>query len=433
MLAREYFSFLETEREVELHQRVIAQPRAPFGCFSLRRALALGREEVRVSSPTAAPSSFHIEIAEETLRDLRERLARTRWPDEIQDAGWDYGTNLSFLQELVAYWQVGFDWRSREAGLNRLPHFRAEIDGLGIHFLHVRANEPGALPIILTHGWPSTFYEMWRLIPLLADPVAHGGRAGDAFDVVVPSLPGCGFSDIPRERGMTKTRIAALWAALMTDVLGYRHFAARGGDIGSGVTAWLAVDYPERVVGINVSDVLRPGIGPDSPPLSEAERLFLTEEAGWIRSEGGYDHIQATKPQTLAYALNDSPAGLAAWIVEKFRSWSDCGGDVLRRFSMDDLLTHLTIFWATGTINASNRLYFERDREPRFLAPEKRVPVPCAVTIFPGDIDRPPREWGERAYRVGRWTEMPRGGHFAAWEEPELLAKDICEFFRPLR
>ena len=346
---------------------------------------------------------------------------------------WDYGTSLPFLKELLAHWRDGFDWRAREAELNRLPHFRATIDGLGIHFVHARSKEARALPIILTHGWPSTFYEMSRLIPLLTDPAAHGGRPEDAFHVVVPSLPGCGFSDIPRRRGMTKTRIASLWASLITNVLGYERFAARGGDIGSGVTAWLAIDFPSRVVGIHVSDVLRPQIAPGSANLSEAERRFLAEEDAWVRDEGAYDHIQATKPQTLAYGLTDSPAGMAAWIVEKLRAWSDCGGDVRRRFTMDELCTLLTIYWATGTINAANRLYFDRDREPRRLAPGQRVEVPCAVTMFPADIDHPPREWGERAYRVVRWTEMPRGGHFAAWEEPQLLASDLREFFRPLR
>jgi pimeloyl-ACP methyl ester carboxylesterase len=386
-----------------------------------------------VPPEVSRPEPFRIEVEEEVLRDLRDRIGRTRWPDEIPEAGWDYGTNEGFLRGLLERWAGDFDWRAREAELNRLPHFRARIDGLGIHFVHVRSKEPGALPILLTHGWPGTFHEMSRLIPLLADPQAHGGRPEDAFHVVVPSLPGYGFSDIPRRRGMTKTRIAALWASLMTDVLGYRRFAARGGDIGSGVTAWLGVDFPERVVGIHVSDVLRPEIGPDSPPLSEAERRFLEDEAAWIQAEGAYDHIQATKPQTLAYGLFDSPAGMAAWIVEKYRAWSDCGGDVLERYSPDDLLTILTIYWATGTIHSANRLYFDRDREPRRLAPGQRVDVPCAVTIFPGDIDRPPRTWGERAYRVDRWTEMPRGGHFAAWEEPELLARDLRDFFRPLR
>ncbi len=376
---------------------------------------------------------FRIAVASETLRDLRDRIARTRWPDEIPDANWEYGTSRPYLRELLDYWARGFDWRAREVELNCLPHYRTTIDGLGIHFVHARSKEPGALPILLTHGWPSTFHEMTRLIPLLTDPVSHGGGPRDAFHVVVPSLPGYGFSDIPRRRGLTKTRIAALWARLMTEVLGYERFAARGGDIGAGVTSWLAFDYPERVVGIHVSDVLRPGIGPGSPPLSAAERRFLAEEEAWMRAEGAYDYLQATKPQTLAYGLNDSPAGLAAWIVEKFRSWSDCGGQVERRFSKDDLLTFLTIYWVTGTINSANRLYFDRDREPRVLAPGQRVEVPCAVTIFPADIDKPPREWGERSYRVERWTEMLRGGHFAAWEEPELLADDLRTFFRGQR
>jgi pimeloyl-ACP methyl ester carboxylesterase len=274
---------------------------------------------------------------------------------------------------------------------------------------------------------------MTPLIPLLADPGRHGGDPRDAFDVVVPALPGCAFSDRPSRRGMTKTRIAAHWATLMTEVLGYGRFGAHGGDIGSGVTAWLGFDHPAHVVGIHVADVLQPWLGPGSREPTEAERAFLGQERSWMMEEGGYDHIQATKPQTLAYGLNDSPAGLAAWIVEKFRSWSDCRGDVESRFTKDDLLTHVTLYWVTGTINSANRLYYERDHEPRFLGPGERVEVPCGVVIFPRDIDRPPREWGERSYNVQHWTEMPRGGHFAASEEPELLAEDIRAFFRPLR
>jgi pimeloyl-ACP methyl ester carboxylesterase len=232
---------------------------------------------------------------------------------------------------------------------------------------------------------------------------------------------------------MTKTRIASLWAKLMTETLGYQRFGAHGGDIGAGVTAWLAFDHPGRVVGIHVADVVRPWLGHGSAPLTPAEQAFVDEERRWMEAEGAYDHIQATKPQTLAYGLSDSPAGLAAWIVEKFRSWSDCGGEVERRFSKDELLTHVTIYWATGTIHSANRLYFEREREPRFLGPGERVEVPCAVSIFPADIDRPPREWAERAYNVARFGVMPRGGHFAEAEEPELVAQDIRAFFRALR
>jgi pimeloyl-ACP methyl ester carboxylesterase len=377
---------------------------------------------------------FRCEAPQGVIDDLRVRLGRTRWPDEVTGSGWDYGANLDYLRELAEHWRTRFDWRAVEERLSRLPQFRARVDGLAIHFVHVRGRGPRPLPLVVTHGWPSSFLEMERLIPLLADPASHGGDPADAFDVVVPSLPGCGFSERPTRPGTTKTRIAALWAELMTGVLGYPRFGARGGDIGSGVTSWLGFDFPGAVVGIHVSDVLRPHLGPGSPPLTAGESAFLAEEARWMDAEGAYDHLQATKPQTLAYGLNDSPVGLLAWIVEKFRGWSDCGGDVERRFSKDDLLANVTLYWITETIHSSNRLYYERDRAPRALGPGERVPVAAAVTIFPGDIDRPPRSWAERSYaRLERFTEMPSGGHFAAWEEPQLLAEDLRAFFRPLR
>ena len=376
---------------------------------------------------------FRIEVPDAVLRDLRERIARTRWPDEISGSGWDYGTNLAYLRELLDYWRDRFDWRAQERKLNDLSQFRADVDGLDLHFVHARGGGPDPMPLLMLHGWPSTFYEMTKVLPMLADPAAHGGDPGDSFDVVVPSLPGCGFSERPREPGMHKTRMAELFSKLMTDVLGYERFAARGGDVGAGVVSLLALDHPERVIGIHVSDVYRPYLGPGARYFTDAERAFFDEERTWTEREGAYDHLQATKPQTLGYGLNDSPAGLAAWIVEKYRSWSDCGGDVERRFTKDEILTQLTIYWVTETINSANRLYFERDRSPRRLESGDRVNVPTAVAIFPGDIDRPPREWGERVYDVRRWTEMPRGGHFAALEEPGLLARDIREFFRPLR
>ena len=376
---------------------------------------------------------FRIEVPDAVLRDLRERIARTRWPDEISGSGWDYGTNLAYLRELLDYWRDRFDWRAQERKLNDLSQFRADVDGLDLHFVHARGGGPDPMPLLMLHGWPSTFYEMTKVLPMLADPAAHGGGPGDSFDVVVPSLPGCGFSERPREPGMHKTRMAELFSKLMTDVLGYERFAARGGDVGAGVVSLLALDHPERVIGIHVSDVYRPYLGPGARYFTDAERTFFDEERTWMEREGAYDHLQATKPQTLGYGLNDSPAGLAAWIVEKYRSWSDCGGDVERRFTKDEILTQLTIYWVTETINSANRLYFERDRSPRRLESGDRVNVPTAVAIFPGDIDRPPREWGERVYDVRRWTEMPRGGHFAALEEPGLLARDIREFFRPLR
>jgi len=373
---------------------------------------------------------FTIHVPHTTIDDLQGRLARTRWPDEIAGAGWDYGTNLAYLMGLVAYWRDDFDWRAQEARLNQFAHFRAEIDGCGIHFIHERGRGPQPLPLIITHGWPSSFAQMLKIIPPLTDPARHGGDPADAFDVVVPSLPGFGFSDRPQERGMNAQRIADLWARLMVDALGYRRFAAAGGDLGSPITRRLALARPELLAGIHLTDVGYPTA--DRPDLSAAEQRFLDAGRDWSAREGGYMAMQATKPQTLAYGLTDSPVGLAAWIVEKYRAWSDCGGDVERRFSKDELLTTIMIYWATDTINSSARLYYENRRIPP-LAPEQRIDVPAGVALFPKDLALPPREWAERSLRVECWTEMPRGGHFAAMEEPDLLVEDLRAFFRPLR
>lgn len=377
--------------------------------------------------------TFKVQIPQETLDDLQERLARTRWVDEIPGAGWDYGSNLSYMKELIHYWQSHFDWRAQEEEINRFGHFRASIDNFGIHFIYERGKGSKPMPIIITHGWPSSFYQMLKIIPLLADPESHGGDPADSFDVIVPSMPGYGFSDRPDKRGITVTRIADLWARLMKEELGYHRFAAQGGDIGSGVTARLALTYPELLVGIHVTDVRNPYLGEGARELSAAERKFVAEEEKWEKEEGAYGSIQATKPQTLAYGLNDSPVGLAAWLVEKFRSWSDCDGDVERRFTKDELLTNLTIYWATETINSSIRLYYEHRHNPSPPKHGERIQVPTAVALFPKDLSHPPREWAERTCNVQRWTEMPRGGHFAAIEEPELLAEDVRAFFRPLR
>jgi pimeloyl-ACP methyl ester carboxylesterase len=393
---------------------------------------------------------FEVRVSEDVLDDLRARLARTRWPDEVADAGWDYGTNLAYLRELVEYWEDAFDWREQEERLNRVAHFRATVDGLGLHFIHERGKGDDPMPLILTHGWPSTFFEFAKLVPLLTDPEGYGAEAADAFDVVVPSLPGYGFSDRPRERGFSR-RIPGLWVRLM-EGLGYPRFAAHGVDVGSSVSNLLGLHYPERLIGIHVTYPAEPYVGPGAPELSEEERRFLEGRPSGQEEEGAYTHIQRTKPQTLAYALNDSPAGLAAWIVEKFRAWSD--GDVEKRFSTDELLTNLTIFWATETIGSSFLVYRDwalgaesnpyawEDREevPRGvaskpLAPDERIGVPSAVALFPADPPSGmPREWAERSYSdLRRFGRMARGGHFPAMEEPELLAEDIRSFFRPLR
>ena len=380
-------------------------------------------------------NAFKIEVGNKVLDDLRRRLETVRWPDQIPNSGWDYGSNLDYLKELVEYWRSGFDWRAQEAKLNLFHHFKSQVDGLDIHFIHERGQGPNPIPLVITHGWPSTFFEMHKIIPLLADPGAHGGDPADAFDVVAPSLPGFGFSDRSAEPGMDVQRVAGMWNKLMTENLGYPRFAAQGGDIGAGVTARLGHDHADSMIGIHLTSVNRPApyLGPGSRELTEAEQAHLGQRERWQQDEGGYNHIQSTKPQTLSYGLNDSPVGLAAWIVEKYRTWSDCGGDVERRFTKDELLTNITIYWITQTIGSSVRMYYDNQRGTWVMGKDERAPAPAAVAVFPAEISRPPREWAERSYDVCRWTEMPRGGHFAALEEPELLAADVRAFFRPYR
>ncbi len=382
-----------------------------------------------------AVQPFTIAVASEVLEDLQQRLAGTRWPDEIPGSGWDYGSNLDYLKELVEYWRTEFDWRAQETFLNSFSHFKAEVEGLNIHFIHERGKGPNPAPLIITHGWPSTFFEMSKIIPLLADPGSHGGDPADAFDVVAPSLPGFGFSDRPTLPGMQVLKVADLWAKLMTESLGYQRFGAQGGDIGAGVTSRLGYAHPDKLIGIHLTSVTRPTpyLGAGADELSGAETALIEQRERWQQAGGGYSHIQGTKPQTLSYGLNDSPVGLAAWIVEKYRTWSDCGGDVERRFTKDELLTTVTIYWITQTISSSTRMYYENQRFTWDMERGERMKVPSGMALFPQEIARPPREWAERSYNVQRWTPMPRGGHFAALEEPELLAEDVRAFFRPLR
>ena len=376
---------------------------------------------------------FSIRIPETVLHDLNDRLARTRWPDELEGAAWDYGSNLSYIKELADYWMKSFDWRAQEEAINALPHYRALVDGLGIHFIHQRGQGPQPFPLVITHGWPSSFVEMLKIIPLLADPGSHGGDPEDAFDVVVPSMPGYGFSDRPTDQGMTIPRIAGLWHQLMTDGLGFERFGAQGGDWGAFVTTHLGRGFPDEVAGIHITMAAGQNPPPPDSDLSESERAYLAQRLEWAQAEGAYGHIQGTRPQTLTYGLNDSPVGLAAWIVEKFRAWSDCGGDVESRFTKDELLSNITIYWATQTISSSVRLYYESRKRGGLMIDGGRVAAPTAFAAFPVEIGHPPREWVERGYNLQRWTQMPSGGHFAATEEPELLARDIREFFRSLR
>ena len=381
---------------------------------------------------------FTIAISQADLDDLQQRLAQTRWPDELAGSEWDAGSHLTYMKELVSYWQTTFDWRKQERQLNAFPHFRVTIDGMGIHFLHVRGKGPRPLPLILTNGWPGSFVELLPLLPRLTDPASFGGDPADAFDVVIPSLPGWGFSDRPKERGITYTRIANIWSHLMSDTLGYPRFGAYGSDIGAIVTSELGRIAPHRIIGLHLPGMMDfSALKSVASPLSEQEQGYFAELERWMQAEGGYMHIQRTRPQTLAYGLNDSPAGLAAWIVEKFRAWSDCDGKVERRFTKEDLLTNISVYWFTQTMPSSIRRYYENEHTPPTPWRQgERVEVPCAITRFENRIDhlpQQPRALVERVYNVVSWTQMPKGGHFPALEEPELLAEDLRTFFRPLR
>jgi len=373
------------------------------------------------------PRRFTPQTAPDVLADLRARLRATRWPDAPEDAGWSMGTDLEYLRELVAYWADGFDWPAQEAALNRLPRFRTPVGDLGIHFVHARAAGP-ALPLVLGHGWPDSFWRYTKVIPLLTDPGAHGADPADAFHVVVPDMPGFGYSDRPAVP-LDSIAVADLWAELMGQ-LGYPRFGAAGGDVGSHVSRYLALNHADRVVAVHRTDAGLPAHVPDD--LTPEERDWLAGAAAWGATEGAYAAMHRTKPQTAAFGLTDSPVGLAAWIVEKLRAWSDCRGDVESSFTKDEILTNVTIYWLTATIGSSMRMYRANAAiPPAQLA--RRVEVPSGFAIFQGDVVRPPRAWLERTANVVRVTEPARGGHFAAFEEPELYAQELREFFRPFR
>jgi pimeloyl-ACP methyl ester carboxylesterase len=361
---------------------------------------------------------YELPYSESAVDDLRERLERTRWPDEIPGSGWERGVDLTYLREICTYWRERFDWKAQIEKLAAWEHYRYVAGDARVHFLHAQGKGSKRTPLIVTHGWPGSVMEMLKIIPLLTE-------AG--FDVVAPSLPGFGFSDRPARRGMNTFQIAELWAGLMGE-LGYTRFVAQGGDFGASVSTILGLRYADRVAGIHLNYIpgsYRPAVG---AALTAVEQAYLADLDGWYSEHGAYAHLQRNEPQTPAYALNDSPAGLAAWIIEKFRSWSDCGGDVETRFSKDELLANVTLYWMTETISSSFRLYNETKKAPLQFAPSEFVRVPCAIARFPLEAPFPPREWVARGYNIERWTEMPRGGHFASAEEPGLLAGDIAEF-----
>lgn len=366
---------------------------------------------------------FEIHVGDEVLDDLRARIANTRWPPPAPGEKWSQGTDLDYLRGILDYWADGFDWRAQEERLNRHDHFLADIDGCKIHFVHARAQPTGGIPIVITNGWPSNFVELLELVP-------HLGR----FDVVIPSLPGYGFSERPRRTGVNYRYVAGMWHRLMRG-LGYERYGAQGGDFGAGVATLMALDEPDSMIGIHLSTVELdpPNTG---EPLTEAERGYLAQQQHWDDTERGYSSIQSTKPQTVGYGLNDSPAGLAAWVLEKWRSWSDSGGDLDTHVDRDLLLTVLTVYWATQSITPSMRDYYDNRWHGVELGPADQVEVPTAFAGFDNHFvpeGKAPREWLERLYDVRRWTPMPSGGHFAPAEQPERLARDIAEFFGGLR
>ena len=374
---------------------------------------------------------FVIDTPESMLADLKDRLRNTRLPQPLASVGWNEGMDADVLRDLITHWSTTFDWRAQEAALNRLPQFLATLGEQEIHFVHQRGIGPNPMPLVLTHGWPGSFIEMQRIIELLTDPASHGGDPADAFDVVVPSLPGYTFSAPFKQTGCGPYEVAGLWRELMAG-LGYEQFGAQGGDVGAAVTSWLGLRFPERLTGIHLNYIpgaYRPPLGEVDPPLSEEETAFQQRAAAFSEAEGAYAHIQRTKPQSLAVGLNDSPAGLLAWMGEKILSWCDPSAPIDRGW----LLTNVTLYWLTNCIGSSFRPYVEGSRRPLVLASGERIKPPLGVALFPKELPLPPRSWVERGYNVQRWTQMPRGGHFAALEQPELLAEDIRAFFRDYR
>lgn len=370
-----------------------------------------------------------IAVSDADVDELRTRLRGTRWAEAWPVGGWDAGADPAELRRLVAYWADGYDWRVHEAAINALPSRFVDLDGTPVHYLRYDGERPDALPIVLTNGWPSSFLELTGLAERLAAPSRFGGGAENAFTVIVPSLPGFAFSPQRPALGGTE-QTHDLWHRLMHDELGFTRYAAHGGDLGAGVSSRLAEAHPEAVVGLHLLAVAAPA-DYDPTGLTEQERAYLDSIATWQTQEGGYQHQQSTRPLTLSQGLSDSPAGLLAWIVEKYRAWSDCGGDLSSRFTDDFLLTQASLYWFTGTISTSFRPYYEYAHD--LTRRVQQVSVPTALALFPADLSQPPRSWAERTYRITRYTQMPRGGHFPAHEEPELLARDITEFFRALR
>jgi len=387
-----------------------------------------------VTSGVVTP--FRIEIPDADLLDLRERLVRTRWPERETVEDRSQGVPLAYMRELCGYWAAGYDWRATEARLNALPQFRTEIDGLWIHAIHVRSPHTDALPLVITHGWPGSIVEFLKVIGPLADPAAHGGDAADAFHVVCPSLPGYGFSDKPSGRGWDVERIADAWIRLMAR-LGYERYGAQGSDWGTSISTCIGQRDPDHVAGIHLTPPLAAPDPATFDELTDAEAAALAELEYRREWEDGYTAEQSTRPQTLGYGLVDSPAGLCAWIVEKLWSWTDCDGHLENVLTHDEILDNVMLYWLPGTGASAARLYWESIRQvrKRFTEPTSdRVVVPTGCSIFPKEVPRPSRRWASTRYTdIRYWNELDKGGHFAAFEQPELFVDEVRSFFRLVR
>ncbi|MDG5821453.1 epoxide hydrolase 1 [Natronococcus sp. A-GB7] len=370
---------------------------------------------------------FKVDIDRAEIDDLRERLVDARWPDQPPNSGWEYGTNRDYLRDLCAYWQTGYDWAGFEERFNEFDQYTTTINGQRIHFYHVRSPESSAIPLLMPHGWPGSVAEFLEVLGPLSDPAAHGGDPGDAFHVVAPSLPGYGFSGPTGERGYDVEEIASVFDRLL-DRLGYDDYVVQGGDWGALIAAVLGATYPDRVDAIHANMLFAAPSRLDEPMgmLDEGEMDAYRETSEFYETGFGYHEIQSTRPQTLAYGLTDSPVGLAGWIVEKFRAWSD-SDDVDTAFGRDRLLDNISVYWLTETINSSMRLYYETDVEQ--TVPDS-VDVPTGHARYPAEIIKTPRSWAEEIYDIARWNEMSEGGHFAAMEVPDLFVEEVRSFFR---
>ena len=379
------------------------------------------------------PQPFTLHIPDAAIADLHQRLDMARWPDQAPGLPWAYGTDLGWMQALATYWRHGFDWRAQERRLNAFAQFKVPLHGIALHYLHVHGQGPAPMPLLLSHGWPGSVFEFTELIPRLTDPARFGGDPADAFTVVAPSLPGYGLSFSPGQRRFSVEQMADAFAALMTG-LGYARFGTQGGDWGASVSARLGLAHAANTIGVHLN-MLPVRRDPAELGGSAAEQQYKRELQHWLREETGYSTIQGTRPQTLAFGLNDSPIGLAAWIVEKMRAWSDCGGEIETVFTRDEILANVSLYWFTGAIGASFWPYYARLHADAWPIPAgATVDVPVGYAEFPREILRPPRSVAERTFSdIRRWSVMARGGHFAAMEQPEALAQEIRAFYRPLR